>query len=165
MTRGSKSLSPAACYVSSGYNDDGDLVIILVEKTNKLTREIVLDSNGVAEVTLDRRLYNGTWNIDEQSDVWIDVSGGSFAFRLEIDGQISRQGSSSVVKSMPPTISTSGAVIVFDPPSNIRATPNGPILCSVTSRGAIPIQGRKGDWFETDYCGSLGYIHKGQVRF
>ena len=64
-----------------------------------------------------------------------------------------------------PSISSSGAAIVFDPPSNIRVTPNGVILCSVTGRGSIPIQGKYGDWFKTDYCGSPGYIHKGQVKF
>ena len=87
MIKGSKTLSPAPCYLSSGYNDDSDLVIMLVEKGNGLTREIVLNSNGFAEVTLDRRLYNGTWNIDKESDIWIDLSGGSFAFRLPINGQ------------------------------------------------------------------------------
>ena len=64
-----------------------------------------------------------------------------------------------------PIVSSYGAAIVFDPPSNIRSTPNGNILCSVTSRGTIPIQGREGDWYKTDYCGSLGYIHQGQIRF
>jgi len=68
-------------------------------------------------------------------------------------------------RSGAPVISTSGAAIVFDPPSNIRTNPNGGILCSITSKGTIPIQGKRGDWYETDYCGSPGYIHKGQVRF
>jgi len=68
-------------------------------------------------------------------------------------------------RSDTPEISSSGAAIVFDPPSNVRTTPNGGILCSITSRGTIPIQGKRGDWYETDYCGSPGYIHKGQVRF
>jgi hypothetical protein len=35
----------------------------------------------------------------------------------------------------------------------------------VTSRGTIPIQGRQGDWYQTDYCGSPGFIHKEQIRF
>ena len=65
----------------------------------------------------------------------------------------------------PAAVSSSGVAIVFDPPSNIRATPNGAILCAVTSRGSIPIQGQTGDWYRTDYCGSPGYIHKDQVRF
>lgn len=66
--------------------------------------------------------------------------------------------------SAAPAQSTAGAGIVFDPPSNIRATPNGAILCYVTSRGTIPIQGREGDWYRTDFCGTPGYIHRGQVR-
>jgi len=70
-----------------------------------------------------------------------------------------------VFRNGAPAISTSGAAIVFDPPSNIRTTPNGGILCSITSKGTIPIQGKRGDWYETDYCGSPGYIHKGQVKF
>lgn len=68
-------------------------------------------------------------------------------------------------RSDAPEISSSGAAIVFDPPSNVRTSPNGGILCSITSKGTIPIQGKQGDWYETDYCGSPGYIHKGQVRF
>jgi|GEM_PF-1781236 len=68
-------------------------------------------------------------------------------------------------RSDAPAISSSGAAIVFDPPSNVRTTPNGGILCSITSKGTIPIQGKRGDWYETDYCGSPGYIHKGQIRF
>ena len=64
-----------------------------------------------------------------------------------------------------PEISSSGAAIVYDPPSNIRTTPNGGILCSITSKGTIPIQRKRGDWYETNYCGSPGYIHKGQLRF
>jgi hypothetical protein len=68
-------------------------------------------------------------------------------------------------RSDAPAISSSGVAIVFDPPSNIRITPNGAILCSITSKGTIPIQGKRGDWYETDYCGSPGYIHKGQVKF
>ena len=78
---------------------------------------------------------------------------------------IDRVCTGSNASTSSPTISASGAAIVFDPPSNIRTTPNGTILCSVTSRGSIPIQGREGDWYRTDYCGQIGYIHKGQVKF
>lgn len=69
------------------------------------------------------------------------------------------------ISSIRPSISTSGAAIVYDPPSNIRATPNGVILCSVTTKGTIPIKGTYGNWYGTNYCGSTGYIHKSQVKF
>jgi hypothetical protein len=58
-----------------------------------------------------------------------------------------------------------GVAFVFAPPSNVRATPNGNILCSVRTRQAINIYGREGQWYVTDYCGGRGYIHEGQIRF
>ncbi len=58
-----------------------------------------------------------------------------------------------------------GVAIVFDPPSNVRSTPNGAIQCSVRAKQAINIYGKEGQWYLTDYCGSMGYIHAGQVRF
>jgi hypothetical protein len=58
-----------------------------------------------------------------------------------------------------------GVALVFDPPSNVRGTPNGNILCSVRTRQAINIYGREGQWYVTDYCGRRGYIHEGQIRF
>jgi len=55
--------------------------------------------------------------------------------------------------------------IVFDPPSNIRATPNGRILCSVTSKGSIRIYDETNGWYRTDACGTMGVIHKSQISF
>ena len=54
--------------------------------------------------------------------------------------------------------------IVFAPPSNIRAVPNGQIICSVRSATSINIYSYRNGWYETDYCG-WGYIHQSQVRF
>lgn len=46
--------------------------------------------------------------------------------------------------------------VVFDPPSNIRLAPNGAMLCAVTVQQTISIQGRQGDWLQTDHCGQTG---------
>ena len=46
--------------------------------------------------------------------------------------------------------------VVFDPPSNIRLAPNGAILCAVTIQQTISIQGRQGDWLQTNHCGQTG---------
>jgi hypothetical protein len=61
--------------------------------------------------------------------------------------------------------------IVFDPPSNVRTSPNGPILCSIKTRKVINIihferdSGYHSDrWYKTDACGEMGYISAGQVR-
>lgn len=55
--------------------------------------------------------------------------------------------------------------LVYDPSSNVRATPNGQILCSIDTRAYINIYGRLGDWYDTDACGSLGVIHVSQIQF
>lgn len=65
----------------------------------------------------------------------------------------------------PSARSSAGAALVFDPPSNVRSSPNGAILCSVRSRTYIDIYGRSGQWYSTDFCGSPGYIHQNQLRF
>lgn len=75
---------------------------------------------------------------------------------------------------MPQTVSptsSAGAAIVFAPPSNIRESPNGRILCSVTRKATIKIYGstsvndKNGVWIYTDVCGSMGVIHSTQIKY
>ena len=54
---------------------------------------------------------------------------------------------------------------VVDPPSNIRTSPNGEIICSIRTVKTINIYGYKNGWYKTDACGEIGYINKSQVRF
>ncbi len=54
---------------------------------------------------------------------------------------------------------------VYDPSSNVRASPNGRIICSIDTRVYINIYGRLGDWYNTDACGSPGMIHISQIQF
>ena len=58
---------------------------------------------------------------------------------------------------------STNTAVVFDPPSNIRAFPNGQIICSVRSATSINVYGYNNGWYKTDYCGQ-GYIHQSQVR-
>lgn len=55
--------------------------------------------------------------------------------------------------------------VVFAPPSNVRDTPNGNILCSIDRAISIDVYGSTGDWYYTDACGSMGVIHSSQIRF
>ena len=54
--------------------------------------------------------------------------------------------------------------IVIDPPSNVRSSPNGSIICAVKSTKQINIYGSSNGWYITDICGETGYIHNSQVR-
>jgi len=62
---------------------------------------------------------------------------------------------------------------VIDPPSNIRAKPNGKVICQATSSSIVTVKrtakiaSNSGKWYETNFCGKdklLGYIHESQIR-
>ncbi|MGL6340444.1 MAG: SH3 domain-containing protein [Waterburya sp.] len=71
--------------------------------------------------------------------------------------------SSFVTTSIASAQSTRRAV-VFAPPSNVRAVPNGQVICSVRSATSINVYSYSNGWYETDYCGDWGYIHQSQVQ-
>ena len=64
-----------------------------------------------------------------------------------------------------PVVRSEGFALVYDPPSNVRASPNGTIICSVTSKGAVPIYTEEDGWYRTDICGEMGVIHHSQLSF
>lgn len=64
-----------------------------------------------------------------------------------------------------PVTSPTGAAVVFAPPSNVRATPNGTIICSVRSVSTIDLYDYANGWYKTDVCGAIGFIHHSQLRF
>lgn len=68
-------------------------------------------------------------------------------------------------KSPSDSISKAGVATVFNPPSNVRVSPNGAILCSVREKRDINVYDLKGDWYTTDVCGTPGVIHRGQLKF
>lgn len=57
--------------------------------------------------------------------------------------------------------------VVFDPPSNIRTSPNGGVLCTIRDIRAIAVFGgvTEDGWTHTDACGRTGFIHKSQIRY
>jgi len=72
----------------------------------------------------------------------------------------------------PPPPRSGTTAVIIDPPSNIRATPNGTILCVARTRGIVVnitgetgVSDNNGTWYYTDYCGRQGVIHSTQIRF
>jgi hypothetical protein len=74
------------------------------------------------------------------------------------------------VEQTSPTAEPRSATII-DPPTNIRLSPNGTILCVVKQRTTVNITGttnvsdNNGTWFYTDACGKQGVIHSSQIKF
>jgi hypothetical protein len=71
-----------------------------------------------------------------------------------------------------PASSSATTAVIIDPPTNIRATPNGAVLCVARTRGAVVnilgstgVYDNNGSWYYTDYCGRQGVIHSSQIRF
>lgn len=61
--------------------------------------------------------------------------------------------------------SAAGEALVFDPVSNVRASPNGSILCKIENVKKIEILRYDDNWFSTNACGKMGVIHKSQLKF
>lgn len=57
--------------------------------------------------------------------------------------------------------------VVFDPPSNVRSSPNGSIICTIQELTAIELSGGVvGDgWLRTNFCGRSGVIHQSQILY
>lgn len=60
---------------------------------------------------------------------------------------------------------------IIDPPTNIRLSPNGTVLCVIRQKTQITILGdtgiedKNGTWYYTDACGREGVVHSSQIRF
>lgn len=55
-------------------------------------------------------------------------------------------------------------VLVFDPPSYIRTSPNGSVKCTITEQKVIRVYVEPTNgWYRTNACGG-GWIHESQIR-
>jgi serine/threonine protein kinase, bacterial len=66
-------------------------------------------------------------------------------------------------KTLPVGLAKTGVANIFAPPSNVRKSPNGEILCSVSQKKLINLYGTTGSWYYTDICGSMGVIDASQI--
>ena len=81
-----------------------------------------------------------------------------------------KKESSPTPQTTPPP--SARTAIIIDPPSNIRAAPNGAVVCVAQRRGttvnilgSTGVSDNNGTWYYTDYCGRRGVIHSSQIRF
>jgi len=56
--------------------------------------------------------------------------------------------------------------IVYDPPSNVRYSPNGEVLCTIPDKRRVQIRGNAvNGWYPTPACqGADGWIHESQIK-
>ena len=117
-------------------------------------------SLGSQQMDSEANCASGTWTTFRDGQTHRPQSS---ATEKMLDRVCGNRGSSQI--SSQSSTSQSGAAIVFDPPSNVRTSPNGEILCSIQKRTTINIYGSSGSWYNTDACGTMGVISKDQIRF
>lgn len=78
MQRGGR-LIGNRCSVTQRVNDNGDRVFDVVEPSG-IKRAVVLWERDEVEVFLAGQRYTGSWLIDDDGDVRINLPGGTFAF-------------------------------------------------------------------------------------
>ncbi len=49
--------------------------------------------------------------------------------------------------------------------TNIKKAPNGKLLCRLSKVKVIEVLRFNNNWYSTNACGSLGVIHKSQIKF
>ena len=124
---------------------------IAFQKTDSVLEALILEASLIKK---HQPLYN-TKEKDNKSFNYVVITKEDFPRILMIRGR----DLDSKLKAK-----IQGAVI-FDPPSNIRTSPNGEILCSIKNTKSISIYGSIGSWDYTDVCGDMGVIHSSQIRF
>ncbi len=92
--------------------------------------------------------------------------------KLEDERKALEAKKKDAAQTPPPKSDDSRTATIIDPPSNIRAAPNGAVLCIARTRGTIVnilgstgVTDSNGTWYYTDYCGRQGVIHSSQIRF
>ena len=117
-------------------------------------------SLGSQQMDSEANCASGTWTTYRDGQTHRPQSSATEKMINRVCGD---RGSSQI--SSQSSTSQSGAAIVFDPPSNVRVSPNGAILCSVQRKTTINIYGSSGSWYNTDVCGTMGVISRDQIRF
>lgn len=66
--------------------------------------------------------------------------------------------------------SWNGGALVHTPPSNVRESPGGKVICVIREKKMITVQGSTnitdddGEWIRTKACGKPGVIHSSQIN-
>jgi serine/threonine protein kinase, bacterial len=54
---------------------------------------------------------------------------------------------------------------IFAPPTNVRESPDGKILCVINRKISINTYGANNSWYKTDVCGVMGVVQAEQLKF
>ena len=156
-TRSSSSCNYFAGKAVEGQSVNVDLCSVSPRSSGAIAFSYSLGSQ---QMDSDANCASGTWITYRDGQTHRPQSSATEKMINRVCGD---QGSSQLVSQS--STSQAGSAIVFDPPSNVRVSPNGAILCSVQRKTTINIYGSSGSWYNTDICGTMGVISRDQIRF
>ena len=147
---------------------------MLVLGTASTGQTVTLDTNSVSRsqrgtgLFISARYYLGDERVDAdiscRDNYWV-VSGESTQYRPQ--SQATRN-LLSVACTISRSNNQSGARywLVYDPPSNVRSSPNGSVQCVISTIQTIWVYGEpRNGWYQTSACeGAAGWINESQIR-
>jgi len=146
---------------------------MLVLGTASTGETLTLDTDSIprAPRASIRALGNATYYLnDERIDAEINCGRGSWTVRGSSTQYRPQSQATRNLVSLACSISRiddqredTGYLLVYDPPSNVRSTPNGSVKCVIDTMRIIRVYSEpRNGWYQTDACD--GWISESQVR-
>ena len=148
---------------------------MLVLGTASTGQTITLDTNSVSRTDRGTSLFiSATYYLGNERVVadiscrqryWV-VEGDSTSTQYRPQSQATRNLLSLAcsIRGIDRQQEDTGYLLVYDPPSNVRSTPNGSVKCVLDTMQIIRVYVEpRGSWYSTTACGG-GWISESQVR-
>jgi serine/threonine protein kinase, bacterial len=103
---------------------------------------------------------NNTWTTFSDQQVHRPLSP---ATQRMLENVCSRRQASSPKSSS--SNSDVAKATIFAPPTNVRESPDGKILCVINKKLTINTYGVNNSWYKTDVCGAMGVVQAEQLKF
>lgn len=146
---------------------------MLILGTASTGQTVTLDTNSVSRsqrgtgLFISARYYLGDERVEAdiscRDNYWV-VSGISTQYRPQSQATRNLLSVACGVSRMNNQLEDARDLLVYDPPSNVRSTPNGEVKCVLENMQIIRTVGEpRGSWFQTTACGG-GWINESQIR-
>lgn len=146
---------------------------MLVLGTASTGQTVTLDTNSVSRsqrgtgLFISARYYLGDERVNAdiscRDNYWV-VSGESTQYRPQSQATRNLLSVACGVSRINNQLEDAQDLLVYDPPSNVRSTPNGSVKCVIENMQIIRVVGEpRGTWYSTTACGG-GWIDQSQIR-
>lgn len=149
-----------SCEYATGNSVEGQPITVDVCSIESNNREAISFTYYLGNEKVDSlaNCTEGSWTTFPEKQIQRPQSAAT-------QKMLDRVCSSKSDKTRSGTTSQGRTALIFDPPLNVRVTPNGEILCSIKEKTKVTINQTNGDWHNIDICGASGWIKADQLKF